>query len=117
MKNRTEDEVEGYKFEMEEYLHNLFNLPFCFSQYRMHFISCHCLHTQRENYLFPAVAARLGTFPFFVFFFFSLLTLHTFLVSFPDYPRNVCETILKEHIVATKVCEKELKEVRCLLSN
>jgi hypothetical protein len=115
-KKRTEDEVEGYKFEMEEHLHNLLNLPFCFSPYRMHFTSCRCLHSQRENCLFPAVAARLGTSPFFFLLFF-FIKLTNFLVSFADYPQNVCETILKERIVATKDHGKELKKVRRLLTN
>jgi hypothetical protein len=61
-KNRTPEEMDGYKMEMEAYLHNLFDLPFCFSRYRTRFTSCCCLHMQRENCLFPAVAARLGKF-------------------------------------------------------
>jgi hypothetical protein len=116
-KNRTEDEVEGYKFEMEEYLHYLFNLPFYFSRYRMHFMSCRCLHTQRENCLFPAVAARLGTFPFCLYSFFSSFNEHTFFGFFADYPRNVHETILKERIVAAKDHGEDLKKVRHLLTN
>jgi hypothetical protein len=33
-KNRTPEEMDGYKMEMEEYIQNLFDLPFCFSLYR-----------------------------------------------------------------------------------
>ena len=71
-KKRTEDEVEGYKFEMEEYLHNLFNLPFCFSRYRMHFTSCRCLHSQREIVYFLLLQPGLVRL-LFVCIFFSLL--------------------------------------------
>jgi hypothetical protein len=63
-KNRTPEEMDSYKMEMEAYLHDLFDLPFCFSRYWTRFTSCCCLHMQRENCLFPAVMARLGKFFF-----------------------------------------------------
>jgi hypothetical protein len=59
-KKRTADELAAFKAELEEYLLDLFSLPFCFSPFRGCFVSCHCILNDRERLSSSALSARLG---------------------------------------------------------
>jgi hypothetical protein len=59
-KKRTEQEITAFKAELEEYLLDLFSLPFCFSPFRGCFVSFRCIQNDRERYSLTALSARLG---------------------------------------------------------
>ena len=63
-KKRTPEEIAAFKMEVEQYLIDLFSLPFCFARFQDRFVMCRCLQLDRERCSFSALAARLGEFIF-----------------------------------------------------
>jgi hypothetical protein len=42
-KKRMVEELEAFKVDVEEYLRDLFSLPFCFERFQGCFLNCRCI--------------------------------------------------------------------------
>lgn len=68
----TQEEINAFNEEIEEYLTMLFNLPYCFARYQRRFVSCRCVNLAQQGCSFAFLAVRLGEF-LCIFNFFTLL--------------------------------------------
>lgn len=58
--SRTPEEITAMQTEVEEYLTNLFSLPYCFARYQGRFVSCRCICSVERCGSLSALAIRLG---------------------------------------------------------